>query len=88
MIERIKIPRLYDRSQPSRHTFYVFLNLHIRMLRIWIEDGHEDLILGRRGCFGALRHGRRLLMLCVGNGCKPYRGGLGDLRDGCENEMC
>ena len=70
MIERNEISRRYNGPQPLRHTFYVLLDLHIRVLRIRIEDRHEELILGRRGCLGASRHGRLLTnLLGVGNGC-------------------
>ena len=62
MIKRVEIPRLYDRPQPPCHTLYVLLDLHVRVLRVRIEDCHEDLILGRGRCFGALRHGQLLML--------------------------
>ena len=70
VVERVEIAWRYNGPQPSRHTFYVLLDLHIRVLRIRMGDRHEDLILGRWRRLGALRHGRLLTnLLLVGNGC-------------------
>ena len=68
VIKRVEITRRYNGPQPSRHTFYILLDLHIRMLRIRMGDRHEDLILGRRRCLGALRHGWLLTDLSCGSG--------------------
>jgi len=70
VVERVEIFRRYNGPQPPRHTFYVLLDLHIRVLRVRMGDRHEDLILGRRRCLGTLRHGWLLTnLLWVGTGC-------------------
>jgi hypothetical protein len=75
MIKRLEMLGRYDRPQPARHTFYVLLNLHVRVLRVRIKDCHKDLILRRRGCFGPLRHGR-VLILWAGTGGKLIEAGF------------
>lgn len=41
VIKCFKVCRPYDRPQPPRHPFDVSFNLHVRVLRIWMEDCHE-----------------------------------------------